>query len=167
MKLIFSLPINLSAWGLLIFTNSCWRNCKRFCFEVSVISRLIRSKSTEDGWCFVSKGMGGITSVLRANLTVTFLLQKTTDGIRWLCIAVLGGENLNRYIYILRCIWHKFELKLCIRGDDSHLSHVMQYFWLQCTKELILTKKCSVYRHENIVFWKMELLKYIWSLQQI
>jgi hypothetical protein len=88
-KLVFFLPINLSAWGLLIFTNSCWRNCKRFCFEVSAISHLISSKSTEDGWCFVSKGMGGITSVLRENLTVTFLLQKKIDGIIWLCIVVL------------------------------------------------------------------------------
>ena len=142
MKLVFSLPINLSAWGLLIFTNSCWRNCKRFCFEVSVISRLISSKSTEDGWCFVSKGMGGITSVLRANLTVTFLLQKKTDDIRWLCIVVLGGENLNRYIYLhtqvhLTQIWnetvHKGWWQPFVACNAIFLT-AMQ------TKELILTK---------------------------
>ena len=33
------------------------------------------SKSTADGWYFVSTGTGGIISVLRANLMVTFLLQ--------------------------------------------------------------------------------------------
>jgi hypothetical protein len=74
--------------------------------------------------------MGGITSVLRENLTVTFLLQKKIDGIIWLHSSS-WKENLNRYIYILRCIRHKLKLKLCIRGNNSHLSHVMQYFWLQ------------------------------------
>jgi len=44
--------------------------------EVSVIRRLISSKSTDDGWCFVSIGIGGITSVLRVNLIVTFFLHE-------------------------------------------------------------------------------------------
>lgn len=38
--------------------------------------RLINNKSTDDGWYFVSRGTGGITSVLRANRIVTVLLQK-------------------------------------------------------------------------------------------
>lgn len=40
------------------------------------------SKSTADGWYFVSTGTGGIISVLRANLMVTFLLQEV-DAIRF------------------------------------------------------------------------------------
>ena len=42
-------PIKRSACALLIFTNSCCRNCKRFGFVVSVIKRFISSKSTADG----------------------------------------------------------------------------------------------------------------------
>lgn len=39
-----------------------------------MIRRLMSSISTAEGWCFVSIGAGGITSVLRANFIVTFLL---------------------------------------------------------------------------------------------
>lgn len=69
-------PINRSARDFPIFTNSCCRNCKRVPFEVSAIRPLIKSKSTEEGWCFVSTGTGGIMSVLRENLIVTFLLHR-------------------------------------------------------------------------------------------
>lgn len=42
------------------------------------------SKSTADGWYFVSTGTGGIISVLRANLMVTFLLQGEGNAIRFI-----------------------------------------------------------------------------------
>lgn len=42
------------------------------------------SKSTADGWYFVSAGTGGIISVLRANLMVTFLLQGEGNAIRFI-----------------------------------------------------------------------------------
>lgn len=50
--------------------------------------------STDEGWCFVSTGTGGSTSVLRANFIVTFLLheesksQKSSNTVEQNCVCV-------------------------------------------------------------------------------
>lgn len=137
-------PIKRSAWDFPMFTNSCWRNCKRVCFDVSVISRLIRSISTADGWYLVSRGTGGIMSVLLVNLIVTFFLRSKLKWNQRNAAHILQNQNsgcacsLHKQINqskreieeVLRRIWHELEKELGIGRDDSHLSHIMQYFGL-------------------------------------
>lgn len=60
------------------------------------------SRSTAEGWCFVSIGTAGIISVLRANLIVTFLLHGKERAISssinkfGVCVCV--------YLYICVCV---------------------------------------------------------------
>lgn len=136
LEIKYFLPIKRSAWDLLMFTNSCWRNCRRFCFEVSAISRLIRSRSTADGWYFVSRGIGGIISVLRAKFMATFLLQKI---LRQNQIIYPQDNKQKTVVYdwqweterILWWIWWKPKYKLGIGCNNSHLTHVVENFGLQ------------------------------------
>lgn len=92
------LPIRRSAWDFPMLTNSCWRNCNKFCFEVSPIKRLMSRRSTAEGWYFVSIGTGGITSVRLVNIMVTFLLHKKKYLVRQKVAENHGDNNIMFYL---------------------------------------------------------------------